>query len=268
MTALTRWVLSHKRLVTGVWVVITIAAFASIQPSSDALSQEFTVPGREGFETNREIVARYGSGGDVAPLVPVVTLPAGTTFDSPGVRAQFDAAVDRVRAAVPGSRALADEAFVSKDRRTAYALVYIPEKPGLEPGQAEAKQAEAALAGATVAGAPVRVTGLDALRADSASGAGDDTSVSILVEVLVAGLGALIVLAFVFGSFMAVVPLADGGGRRPDDVPARVAAHGRHRRQRGDPVPGRAGRPRHRDRLRAAGGDALARGARGAATKR
>ncbi len=207
MTALTRWVLSHKRLVIGVWVVITIAAFASIQPSSDALSQEFTVPGREGFETNREIVARYGSGGDVAPLVPVVTLPAPTTFDAPGVRAQFDAAVDRVRAAVPGSRALADEAFVSKDRRTAYALVYIPEKPGLEPGQAEAKQAEAALAGATVAGAPVRVTGLDALRADSASGAGDDTSVSILVEVLVAGLGALIVLAFVFGSFMAVVPL-------------------------------------------------------------
>jgi RND superfamily putative drug exporter len=207
MTALTRWVLSHKRLVTGVWVVITIAAFASIQPSSDALSQEFTVPGREGFETNREIAARFGSGGDVAPLVPVVTLPGGTTFDSPGVRTQFDAAVERVRAAVPGSRALADEAFVSEDRRTAYALVYIPEKPGLEPGQAEAKQAEAALAGATVAGAPVRVTGLDALRADSAAGAGDDTSVSILIEVLVAGLGALIVLAFVFGSFMAVVPL-------------------------------------------------------------
>ena len=140
MTALTRWVLSHKRLVTGVWVVITIAAFASIQPSSDALSQEFTVPGREGFETNREIAARYGSGGDVAPLVPVVTLPASTTFDAPGVRTQFDAAVDRVRAAVPGSRALADEAFVSKDRRTAYALVYIPEKPGLEPGQAEASR--------------------------------------------------------------------------------------------------------------------------------
>ena len=92
MTALTRWVLSHKRLVTGVWVVITIAAFASIQPASDALSQEFTVPGREGFETNREIAARYGNGGDVAPLVPVVTLPAGTTVDSPGVRAQLDAA--------------------------------------------------------------------------------------------------------------------------------------------------------------------------------
>jgi putative drug exporter of the RND superfamily len=207
MASLTRWVLGHKRFVIGAWIVITIAAFASIQPASDALSQQFTIPGREGFETNREIAARYGSGGDVAPIVPVVTLPEGTTIDSPGVRAEFDAAVATVREAVPGSRALADGAFVSEDRRTAFALVSIPEIPGLEPGQAEAKQARAALAGVTVGGAPVELTGLEALRADSADGAGDDTSVSILLEVLVAGLGALIVLAFVFGSFMAVIPL-------------------------------------------------------------
>ncbi len=206
MAALTRWVLDHKRLVTGVWVVITIAAFASIQPASDSLSQEFTVPGREGFETNREIAARYGSGGDVAPIVGVVSLPAGTTVDSPGVGAEFDAALTKVQATLPDARVLRDPAFVSADRRTAYALVYIPQLPGLEPGQAEARQAQQALDGVTVGGAPVEVTGLEALRAASAAGTGD-TSVSVLVEVLFAGAGALIVLIFVFGSFMALVPM-------------------------------------------------------------
>ena len=56
-------------------------------------------------------------------------------------------------------------------------------------------------------GAPVELTGLEALRAAGAAGEGNGPSVSILLEVLVAGAGALIVLAFVFGSPMAIVPL-------------------------------------------------------------
>ena len=52
MTSLTGWVLDHKRLVVAFWVVITIAAFAAVSPAGKALSQEFNVPGREGFETN------------------------------------------------------------------------------------------------------------------------------------------------------------------------------------------------------------------------
>jgi RND superfamily putative drug exporter len=213
MTALTRWVLLHKRLVTGVWVLVTIAAFASIQPASDALSEEFPIPGREGFEANREIASIYGSGGDIAPLVPVVTLPKGTTVDTPGVKAELAAALAKVQGALPDARissyaSTGDSAFVSRDRRTTYALVSIPLLPGLEPGQEESRRAQDALEGVIVGGAPVDVTGLDALRAGGAAGAGaDDTSVSVLVEVLAAGLGALVILAFVFGSLMAVVPL-------------------------------------------------------------
>src|SRR4051794_18114097 len=99
MSSLTRWVLAHKRFVAGLWLVLTIAGFASIQPAGKALSQQFTLPGREGFETNAQIARTYGSGGDVAPLVPVVTLARGTTVDSPGVSADLDRAMDRVRAA-------------------------------------------------------------------------------------------------------------------------------------------------------------------------
>jgi putative drug exporter of the RND superfamily len=211
LTVSTQWVLAHKRLVAGCWILVTIAAVAATGPAGDSLSKQFTVPGREGFETNREIASIYGNGGDVAPIVPVVTLPQGTTVDSPGVAAELDRALAKVKRGLPKARiasyvSTGDRAFVSRDRRTTYALVVIPHRASLEAGQAEARRARAALGGVTVAGAPVRVTGLDALRADAAAGAGD-SSVSALAEVLVAGVGALVVLAFVFGSFTALVPL-------------------------------------------------------------
>jgi putative drug exporter of the RND superfamily len=213
LTKLTRWVLAHKRFVAGTWLVIALAAFAAVQPASDALSQEFTVPGREGFETNRDIASLYGNGGDVAPIVPVVTLPQGTTVDSPGVTEELDGALAKVQAALPDARiasfaSTGDDAFVSADRRTTFALVYIPQRPGLEPGQAESRAAQEAVDGVTVGGAPVAVTGLEALRAAGAAGSGaSDTSVSVLLEVLVAGAGALLILAFVFGSLTALVPM-------------------------------------------------------------
>ena len=104
MPALARWVLRHKRLVVGFWVAVSIAAFAAIGPAGKSLSQQFSVPGREGFQTNQQIAAIYGSGGDVAPLVPVVQLPKGTTVDSPGVKSQLTSALARVKAALPKAR--------------------------------------------------------------------------------------------------------------------------------------------------------------------
>ena len=211
MASWTRWVLAHKRLVAGFWLVVTLAGFAAVQPATDALTEEFTVPGREGFETNREIQGLYGNGGNIPPIVPVVTLPEGTTVDSPGVTEELETALGRVREALPGARlasysSTGDRAFVSDDGRTTFALVYVPHAGELERGQREARLAQTALDGATVGGAPIEVTGLDALRAAS-QGESAGTSVSVLVEVLVAGVGALVILAFVFASFMAVVPL-------------------------------------------------------------
>ena len=210
MAVLTDWVLRHKRLVLGLWLVVTIAAFAAVGPAGSALSQQFNVPGREGFETNKELAAIYGNGGDVAPIVPVVTLPQGTTVDSPGIREQFDAALAKVETALPGASTASyastgDRAFVSEDGRTTFALVYIPAKGGVDQGQEEARQAQAAVAGVTVAGSTIEVTGLDALRASA--GANESSGTGVLLGTLLAALGALLVLIFVFRSFMAIVPL-------------------------------------------------------------
>jgi len=210
MAALTRFTLAHKKLIVGFWALITIAAFGAVGPAAGSLSEEFTLPGSEAFETNREIAAVYGNGGDVAPIVPVVTLPAGTTVDSPGVVGELDGAFARVQAALPEARVASyvstrDRTFVSDDGRTTFGLVFVPQQTGFEVGQEEARSAQAALEGVMVRGAPVEVTGLEALRGAAMGDEGG--GLSVLLEVLIAGAGALVILAFVFASFMAIVPL-------------------------------------------------------------
>ena len=208
--ALTGWVLAHKRLVIGLWALVTVAAFAAVGPAGGALSNEFSIPGREGFETNQQLAEIYGTGGDAAPIVPVVTLPAGTTVDLPGVRDELDAAMAKIEAALPDAitasyGSTGDRAFVSDDGRTTFGLAYIPAKGGVDPGWEEARAAQAAVDGLTVGGAPVEVTGLDALRA--AAGDNDGGGAGLAIATLLAALGALLVLAFVFRSLMALVPL-------------------------------------------------------------
>ncbi|WP_205697659.1 MMPL family transporter [Conexibacter sp. SYSU D00693] len=140
-----------------------------------------------------------------------MTLPRGATVESPEVQAQLRAALHRIAKAVPGSRiasfaSTGDRTFVSRDGRTTFALVFIPGKGGIDPGQHEARAAQDAVARVTVGGAPVRVTGLDALRAGAADG-GQGGGAGLAAEAAIAGGGALLVLAFVFASWMAVVPL-------------------------------------------------------------
>ncbi len=210
MATLTRWVLSHKGLVVGSWVMLAVAGIAAMGPADKSVNNQFNIPGKEAFAANSQIVETYGNGGDVAPLVPVVSLPEGKTVDSPGVQAELKGALAKVEAAIPDARVASyasthDRTFVSQDGRTTFALVYIPAR-GMQPGQAEARRAQAALEGVTVGGAPVGVTGVDALRAAAADG-DEAGGASLAVEAAIAGGGALLVLAFVFASFMAIVPL-------------------------------------------------------------
>jgi putative drug exporter of the RND superfamily len=211
VSTLTRWVLAHRRIVVAFWVVMTVAGIAAAGPASRALKQEFSVPGKEGWKTNVAIAERYGdTGGQTPPLVPVVTLPAGKTVDSPGVRAQLTRIDARVARAVPRGRfasyaSTGDRAFVSANGRTTFAVLYPPRDPDQPFGgnPAAEKRARAALRGATVAGAPVHLSGFDALSDQSGGGNGP----GVLLEALLGGVGALAVLTFVFASLLALVPI-------------------------------------------------------------
>ena len=111
---------------------------------------------------------------------------------------------------LPGARiasyaSTGSHAFVSADGRTTFEIVHPPPDPTASFGTntRAAKRAAAALAGVTVAGAAVHVTGIDALQNQTGGSGGP----GVLLESVLGGLGALVVLAFVFASLLAFVPL-------------------------------------------------------------
>ena len=209
MTSLTRWVLSHQRVVIAFWAVLTLVGIALSGKANDAFDQKFSVPDREGWNTSHQIAAKFDAGGENLPLMPVVQLPKGVTVDSPGIKQQLRVVDDKTRAALKGSRVASyastgDKTFVSADGRTTYVYAY-PKIPDTTFGDdpVSVGRLRAALKNVRVADQPVRVTGFDALTEDVGGGAGP----GILLEVVFGALGALAVLAFVFASLFAFIPL-------------------------------------------------------------
>jgi len=211
MTAFTRWILAHRKRVTWFWVVLTLVGIGTAGAATKAMDQKFSNPGKEGWETSQQIMRDYGgTGGDSAPLVPVVTVPDGTSVSDPAVKAELQDVEATLAKTLPGARiagyaSTGDDAFVSKDGRTTFVVAYPRPDPDSIFGEntGAEKDARSALKGAEVAGEPVHLSGFDAL----AGAAGDTDGPGVLVEAMVGGLGALIVLGFVFGSLMAFIPL-------------------------------------------------------------
>jgi putative drug exporter of the RND superfamily len=215
LETLTRWVLAHKRWVAGFWIALTIAGFWGAGQVTNALDDEFTMPDSEAFATNQEIEERFGSGGDRSPLVAVAQLPEGTTVDDPGVRGDLRALERELAAALPGSRVASygstgEPGYLSDDGRTTFAIAHPKIDPELGgPGGDIAPETLAAARDvtedATVGGAEVMLTGKDALAEEPAESGGGGPE--FLSETLIAGVAALAVLAFVFASALALVPL-------------------------------------------------------------
>lgn len=215
LASLTQWVLAHKRLVAVGWLALTLVGFYGATQVTGALDENFTMPNSASTVTNERIVSRFDSGGATPPLVAVVTLPPGTTVSAPAVRADLRALEQDLARAVPGARiasfgSTSEPAYVSDDGRTTFAIVHPPSTAvgdngpsGSEIDEETLARAEQAAAGARVGGAEVRLTG-NALLTSEAPG---ESGPAFLNETLLAGVGALIVLVFVFASALALVPL-------------------------------------------------------------
>jgi RND superfamily putative drug exporter len=207
MQVLTTWVLRHKKVVAAAWLALMVAGAAASASLNGAFSKDFTASG-PAVKVNQSIIHHFGTGGSVMPLVPVVTVPRGTTVYQPAVRRQLDRAVDTIAAAVPGARVASyastgNRVFVSADGRTTFALVYPPLGAGDPNNPAALAAAKHAVAHVTVAGAPVHLTGEQALVNNGIRSKG----LGVVAETALGAGGALIVLAFVFASFIALVPL-------------------------------------------------------------
>src|SRR6266704_3571483 len=207
MTRLSGWLLRHKLVVLGVWLVVLLVGVVLAPAVSQRLSTDFSLPGQPGYQANLAIAETYGSGGHAHPIVPVITLPPGVTVDTPGVREALGRGFASVAAALPARvvsyASSGDRRLVSADSRTTYGLVFLRDDGAVDRGD-PADATAAALSGALPAGTALEVTGIDQLSAHDDGGSAGAELVNLT---LIGGLGALAVLLLVFGSVLALAPL-------------------------------------------------------------
>jgi putative drug exporter of the RND superfamily len=206
VTRLAEFVLRHKIYVLLFWVVMFVVGVGAAGQTSKRLVVDFSLPGQPGYETEKELLAKFGNGGSNPPTIAVVTVPEGTTVQEQ--LGKITPVFDEIHAALPGTRMAdyamtQDKVFLTEDGRTTYALVYpkpfesftdvgpdVAMKPILEQASKDT-------------GFDFGVTGYNLL----AQGSDDPEAPSLLAETLLGGLGALAVLLFLFASFLAFVPL-------------------------------------------------------------
>jgi putative drug exporter of the RND superfamily len=195
----------HRWAVIGVWIVLTLLGGVAAGKLSSRWYQSFSIPGKPAYEASQRTLKAFGVG--VRPPNVVVFHTAGDATKSAAIRQ----AMQRAAATMPGALTSSyfsthDEMYVSRDRHTTFLEVYPPGTPSFD-SKSGAKEMRAAAAKGLPAGTTVNVTGHDPLEEASTHGSGGSSSV--LLEALIGGLGALVILLFVFGTLPAVLmPIA------------------------------------------------------------
>jgi RND superfamily putative drug exporter len=195
----------HRRRgrVVGIWVLLTaFGAFAAMRVS-DRWFESFSIPGYAAYETNQRTLKTFGSG-EQAPLVAVFRSSGDVTKED------LNPAIAKAAAVNPGSRVSSyfdtgNRMYVSRDGHTTFAEIYPPGENTFS-GEPHIDEVRAALAANAPPGVTTHLTGLLPLY-DASSGGSEGPSV--LTEALIGGVGALVILMFVFGTLPAVgIPLA------------------------------------------------------------
>src|SRR6266568_5668020 len=213
MRALATLVVRYRRLVLLAWLIVLAGSLAGVGHVAGRLSQQFSLPGQPGYEANQQILPSYGSGGPNAPLVPVVTFPAGQKASDPAIRGElahgFAAVVRRdPRLRVVSFASTGDRRLVAAGGRTTFGLVFTPPAPGLQDGQTHT----AALVSAA---ASILTTFLLVL------GMTEVTSVSFLTQYLIALIGLGVAVDY---SLLLVTRWREERARGADNGSAVIAA--------------------------------------------
>jgi RND superfamily putative drug exporter len=205
LARLAHLVARRRKAIIAVWVVLTLFGGFAAGQVSKRWFQSFSIPGRSAYETNQRTLHTFGVG--VRPPNVVVFQTTGDATKSDAIRA----ATQRVAKASKGSLtssyfSTGSLAFVAKDRHTTFMEVY-PAGPAKFDTKSGAKELRKIAAAGLPAGTTVHVTGHDPLEEASSHGGGGGGNV--LLEAVVGGLGALVILLFVFGTLPAVLmPIA------------------------------------------------------------
>src|SRR5438270_2186147 len=184
------------------WVVLTLVGGVAAGKLSTRWDQSTAIPGKPAYETGQRSLKAFGAGVRT-PNVVVFHSASGDVTKSAAVRAAM-ARVDTANPAALTSSYFSTHslAYVSRDRHTTFQEVYLPGRAGVDK-KSGAVTMRAVAANGLPAGITVNVTGRDAL--DEANSHGKGGGSSVLLEGLIGGLGALIILLFVFGTLPAVL---------------------------------------------------------------
>src|SRR4051794_8028071 len=183
------------------WIVLTIFGGYAAGQLSSRWYQSLAVPGKPAYEASQRTLKTLGAG-DRSPST-VVFHSADSDLSKSSAVSQ---AIARVVKASPDALtssyySTGNRMYVSEDGHTTFLQVYLPGRAGLDV-KSDAGAIRAAAAAGLPAAITVEVTGRDALgEASTTSTAGS----SVLLEALIGGLGALIILLYVFGTLPAVV---------------------------------------------------------------
>jgi RND superfamily putative drug exporter len=223
-----RWaefVLRHRKWVVIFWLVVMAAGGSVATTVTGRMTIDFKLPGEPGTKAADLIVKNFGNGGHTTPALVTITVPKGQSVEgnAAAIHTAFDQLVpDLIRKPKAGEGSAqpvrvvdqqstagpahphGDPAFVTKDGRTAYAYVFYPfprSQSDLAPTDRLRASLDASIA-KSIPGAEAGITGIDQLSVGD-----DDSGQSVLVETLIGAVGALAVLAFVFASMLAFLPL-------------------------------------------------------------
>ncbi len=204
MERLARLVMHHRRIVSAIWITLFVVGGATAGQLEGRLTLDFSLPGQPGDDAEKQLVQTFGTS-TFDTYLAVVTVPEGETVqgDKGAIADVFKTAVSDV----PGEVRLVDYAstgddvFITEDGRSTYALIQGP-LPESFAGGIEVQLEPALTRAAKAAGYDSGLTSYGLL-----SAGGDTEGPSVLVETLFGAAGALLVLLFVFASFLAFLPM-------------------------------------------------------------
>jgi putative drug exporter of the RND superfamily len=205
MTSLAHFVLRRRRWLVGAWILLTLLGAYSANAVSKRWLEQFSIPGYAAYEANQRILKTFGTGAQ-APMTAVFVSSGDVTKERGAAKAiAAGAAVNR------GSRtssyfSTSSAAYVSGNRHTMFANIYPPGRPGFS-ANTHISDVRAAIKKASPRGDHAYLTGRDPLY-EAASG-GSSGGPSVLTEALIGGIGAIVILLFVFGTIPAIaIPIA------------------------------------------------------------
>ena len=203
MNAVFAWIQRHRRSVLVVWVLITLGG-AAVAPSVGGRLQSGFALNSPGYHANQALGKEFGGAGS-NPSALLLDLPAGSTTASPAGHRMLTA----VETAVPPGQGIrvisyastAAPALLERGGRSTIVLAF-PAVAGADAVDQTVMDGMAAAAQHSLPGTLTHVTGVEQLSAGSSAGGS-----SVLTEVAIGSLAALVILAWVFGSVIAFVPL-------------------------------------------------------------